>query len=80
MSRWPNGEKEVRGLFDWLRNAPLTEPGFSALVLELRHGTGVLGGISGVIIGGVQINMLAHNTLTVPAHFHMTVGWHDPRP
>jgi cytochrome c oxidase subunit 1 len=34
---------------------------------------GVMGGISGVIIGGVQLNMLAHNTLTVPAHFHMTV-------
>jgi cytochrome c oxidase subunit 1 len=62
----------ARGLFDWLKNAPWKEPGFSALVLSLIM-FGVLGGISGVIMGGFQINMLAHNTLTVPAHFHMTV-------
>lgn len=34
---------------------------------------GLLGGISGVIIGGPQVNMISHNTLLVPAHFHMTV-------
>jgi cytochrome c oxidase subunit 1 len=32
-----------------------------------------MGGISGVIIGGPQVNMITHNTLLVPAHFHMTV-------
>lgn len=34
---------------------------------------GLFGGISGVIIGGPQVNMISQNTLLVPAHFHMTV-------
>lgn len=60
------------GLFGWLRHAPWGEPGFSALVVSLVL-FGVFGGISGVIMGGPQANLLAHNTLIVPAHFHMTV-------
>jgi cytochrome c oxidase subunit 1 len=61
-----------QGLFTWLRRAPWGEPGFAALVVSLVM-FGVLGGISGVIIGGPQVNMITHNTLLVPAHFHMTV-------
>lgn len=60
------------GLFGWLRRAPWGAPGFAALVVSFVM-FGVLGGISGVIMGGIQINMIAHNTLIVPAHFHMTV-------
>jgi cytochrome c oxidase subunit 1 len=60
------------GLFGWLRHAPWKEPGFAALVLSFWL-FGVLGGISGVIMGGVQTNMIEHNTLIAPAHFHMTV-------
>ena len=62
----------TQGLFGWLKNAPWKEPGFSSLVLSFAM-FGIMGGISGVIMGGPQLNMLAHNTLTVPAHFHMTV-------
>ena len=61
-----------QGLFSWLRHAPWGEPGFAALVVSLLM-FGVMGGISGVIIGGPQVNMISHNTLIVPAHFHMTV-------
>jgi cytochrome c oxidase subunit 1 len=61
-----------RGLFTWLRRAPWGEPGFGALAVSLFL-FGVMGGISGVIIGGPQVNMITHNTLLVPAHFHMTV-------
>ncbi len=61
-----------RGLFEWLRRAPWSEPGFAALVVSMVL-FGLLGGISGVIIGGPQVNMISHNTLLVPAHFHMTV-------
>jgi cytochrome c oxidase subunit 1 len=61
-----------RGLFTWLRKAPWGEPGFAALAVSLFL-FGVMGGISGVIIGGPQVNMISHNTLLVPAHFHMTV-------
>ena len=61
-----------RGLFGWLRAAPWGEPGFGALAVSLIM-FGVLGGISGVIIGGPQLNLISHNTLLSPAHFHMTV-------
>ena len=36
-------------------------------------GFGFLGGISGVMMGTEQLNMLIHNTLYVPGHFHATV-------
>jgi len=59
-------------LFAWLRRAPWGAPGFSGFALSFFM-FGVLGGISGVIMGGIQLNLIAHNTLIVPAHFHMTV-------
>jgi cytochrome c oxidase subunit 1 len=34
---------------------------------------GFVGGITGVTIGTEQINIVAHNTLRVPGHFHATV-------
>ena len=34
---------------------------------------GFLGGISGVVMGTEQINLIMHNTLYVPGHFHATV-------
>lgn len=61
-----------KGFFTWLRRAPWGEPGFAALATSL-YLFGVMGGISGVIIGTPAINMISHNTLLVPAHFHMTV-------
>ena len=36
-------------------------------------GFGFLGGISGVMMGTEQLNMIIHNTLYVPGHFHATV-------
>lgn len=64
--------KGHKGLFGWLRNAPWKEPGFSALVLSMII-FGFIGGVTGVVIGTEQINLLAHNTLRVPGHFHATV-------
>ncbi len=61
-----------RGLLEWLRKAPWREPGFSALVISIVI-FGWIGGVTGVTIGTEQINMLAHNTLRVPGHFHATV-------
>lgn len=61
-----------RGLFGWLRNAPWREPGFASLVVSMVL-FGWIGGVTGVTIGTEQINMLAHNTLRVPGHFHATV-------
>jgi len=31
---------------------------------------GFIGGISGVVLGTEQLNLLMHNTLYVPGHFH----------
>lgn len=62
----------TNGMFEWLRKAPWSDPGFSGLWLSLVI-FGFLGGITGVTIGTEQINILAHNTLRVPGHFHATV-------
>ncbi|MBX7143798.1 MAG: cbb3-type cytochrome c oxidase subunit I [Oligoflexia bacterium] len=62
----------VNGTFDWLRRAPWSDPGFSGLVLSVII-FGFFGGITGVTIGTEQINIIAHNTLRIPGHFHVTV-------
>ena len=36
-------------------------------------GFGFLGGITGVMMGTEQLNLIIHNTLYVPGHFHATV-------
>jgi cytochrome c oxidase subunit 1 len=61
-----------RGLFDWLFNAPWSNPGFSGFFLSLVI-FGFGGGITGVVLGTQQINIMAHNTLRIPGHFHVTV-------
>lgn len=60
------------GLFGWLRNAPWSNPAFSAMFISLVT-FGFLGGISGVVMGVEQINLIIHNTIYVPGHFHATV-------
>ena len=60
------------GLFGWLRRAPWGDPGFSALVFSVAV-FGFVGGITGVTIGTEQINIIVHNTLRSPGHFHATV-------
>jgi cytochrome c oxidase subunit 1 len=62
----------TRGAFEWLKKAPWSDPGFSGMVLSVVI-FGFLGGITGVTIGTEQINIIAHNTLRVPGHFHTTV-------
>lgn len=60
------------GLFEWLRRAPWSNPTFSGMFISLV-GFGFIGGISGVVMGVEQINILIHNTIYVPGHFHATV-------
>lgn len=60
------------GLFGWLKRAPWGDPGFSGLILSVVV-FGFFGGITGVTIGTEQINILAHNTMRIPGHFHATV-------
>ena len=61
-----------KGLFEWLRKAPWGNPAFAGMFLSLVL-FGFLGGISGVVMGTEQINLIMHNTLYVPGHFHATV-------
>lgn len=61
-----------KGLFEWLRKAPWSNPTFSGVFIAIV-GFGFLGGITGVMMGTEQLNLLIHNTIYVPGHFHATV-------
>ena len=62
----------TRGMFEWLKKAPWGDPGFSGMALSVVI-FGFIGGITGVTIGTEQINIIVHNTMRVPGHFHSTV-------
>jgi cytochrome c oxidase subunit 1 len=62
----------THGMFEWLRKAPWGNPAFSGMFMSLIM-FGFLGGISGVVMGVEQINLIIHNTIYVPGHFHATV-------
>ncbi len=62
----------VNGVFEWLRKAPWGNPAFAGMFLSLVM-FGFIGGISGVVLGTEQLNIMMHNTLYVPGHFHGTV-------
>ncbi len=61
-----------RGLFGWVVALPWRNPALSGTVLSVII-FGFLGGITGVTLGTQQINIIAHNTLRIPGHFHVTV-------
>ncbi|HSR62715.1 MAG TPA: cbb3-type cytochrome c oxidase subunit I [Gammaproteobacteria bacterium] len=62
----------TNGIFEWLKKAPWGNPAFSGMFLSLIM-FGFIGGITGVILGTEQLNIIMHNTLYVPGHFHGTV-------
>jgi cytochrome c oxidase subunit 1 len=62
----------TKGWFEWLTRAPWGNPAFSGMFISLVL-FGFLGGITGVILGSEQLNVLMHNTMYVPGHFHGTV-------
>lgn len=61
-----------RGMFGWVAALPWRNPAFSAGVLSILI-FGFVGGITGVTLGTQQINIIAHNTMRIPGHFHATV-------
>lgn len=63
----------TKGMFEWLRKAPWGNPVFSGFFFSLII-FGFIGGITGVVMGTEQINLIIHNTIYVPAHFHATVA------
>jgi len=62
----------TKGVFEWLRKAPWGNPAFAGMALSVVF-VGFIDGISGVVMGTEQINLLMHNTIYVPGHFHGTV-------
>lgn len=62
----------TNGIFEWLRKAPWGNPAFSGMFISIVL-FGFLGGITGVMMGTEQLNLIVHNTLYVPGHFHATV-------
>jgi len=61
-----------KGYFAWIGKLPWGSPAFVGCALA-----GIMfaaGGFSGMINAGMNINLLIHNTLWVPGHFHLTVG------
>jgi len=66
------GRGLTKGMFEWLRKAPWGNPAFAGMFMSLVF-FGFIGGISGVVMGTEQINLIMHNTLYVPGHFHGTV-------
>jgi cytochrome c oxidase subunit 1 len=62
----------TKGKFEWLTKAPWGNPGFSGLVISFVI-FGFVGGVTGVLMSVEQLNLLHHNNLRVPGHFHATV-------
>jgi cytochrome c oxidase subunit 1 len=61
------------GLFGWLTSAPWRNPVFSSTIFSIIL-FGFLGGITGVVMGQMQVNMTWHNTFATVGHFHATVA------
>jgi cytochrome c oxidase subunit 1 len=62
----------TRGLFEWIKKAPWGNPAFSGMAISILL-FGFLGGITGVIFGTEQFNIIRHNTWAITGHFHGTV-------
>src|SRR5690606_41461920 len=61
-----------KGLLSWVTRRPWNDPAVAAQLLAMV--LFALGGVSGLINGSYNMNLVVHNTLFVPGHFHLTVG------
>lgn len=61
-----------KGLLGWIRALPWGDPSFSTQALGMV--LFALGGVSGLVNASYNLNLVVHNTLFVPGHFHLTVG------
>ncbi|MBO8140824.1 MAG: cbb3-type cytochrome c oxidase subunit I [Firmicutes bacterium] len=61
-----------QGRLGWLLRLPWRDPSVAAQLLAMV--LFAFGGISGLINASFTVNLVVHNTLFVPGHFHLTVG------
>jgi len=61
-----------KGLLGWVTRLPWNDPAVAAQLLAMV--LFALGGVSGLINASYNMNLVVHNTLFVPGHFHLTVG------
>ena len=61
-----------QGLFGWLGKLPWNEPAVTGAMLALLMLT--FGGFGGVVNASYGMNTMVHNTMWVPAHFHLIFG------
>ncbi len=60
------------GLLGWIRALPWGDPSFVAQNLAMI--LFVFGGIGGLTNASYNLNLVIHNTIWIPGHFHLTVG------
>jgi cytochrome c oxidase subunit 1 len=61
-----------KGLMGWWFALPWKDASVAAQVLALI--TFIFGGAGGIVNASWQLDNVVHNTLWIPAHFHLTVG------
>lgn len=61
-----------KGYFGWIRKLNWGDPSYTAQ--NLAAILFAFGGISGITNASYNVNMVVHNTVWVPGHFHLTVG------
>jgi cytochrome c oxidase subunit 1 len=61
-----------RGLFGWLKGLPWKDARFLALMMGML--VFIPGGAGGLILASFNLNQVAHNTIFVTGHFHLTVA------
>ncbi len=60
------------GLFGWLRGLPWKDARFLGLFMGML--VFIPGGAGGLILASFNLNQVAHNTIFVTGHFHLTVA------
>ena len=61
-----------KGLLGWIRTLPWGDPSFTAQNLAMI--LFAFGGIGGLTNASYNLNLVIHNTMWVPGHFHLTLG------
>ena len=61
-----------KGRLGWIRTLPWDNPSFVAQNLAMI--LFVFGGIGGLTNASYNLNLVIHNTMWIPGHFHLTVG------